>query len=93
MKPQFKGYRLIEGYPEFDYAYGAIQIREKVVNGAEPGTVLRQFNLLGVTDGIVMDLTNEGVAMISADAGRLADGKLTLTREEAASFTLNISQP
>jgi len=40
-----------------------------------------------------MDLTNEGVAMISADAGRLADGKLTLTREEAASFTLNISQP
>jgi cytochrome c551/c552 len=93
VKPQFKGYRLIEGYPEFDYAYGAIQIREKVVNGAEPGTVLRQFNLLGVTDGIVMDLTNEGVAMISADAGRLADGKLTLTREEAASFTLNISQP
>lgn len=91
-KPKFRGFRLIEGYPEFDYTYGAIRVREKIINGPEPGTVLRRFKLSGVTGDVTMDLSSEGTGSVSSDAGRMAGSKLRLTRTEASSFTLKISQ-
>lgn len=92
VKPEFRGYRLIEEYPEFDYAIGAIRIREKISDGSVAGTLLRQFKISGVTEMITLDLSSEGGARISSDVGNLTAGKLILTAAQAKSFTVKIDQ-
>lgn len=92
-QPKFHGYRLIAGNPEFDYAYGAIGIREKIVLDAATGTLQRHFKLSGVTSEVTLNLSSEGEGRVKADVGRMAGDQLTLTPTEAASFILKISQP
>ncbi|GAB5561090.1 MAG: hypothetical protein SynsKO_27370 [Synoicihabitans sp.] len=91
-KPEFRGYRLIDGYPEFDYEYGSIRIRERIVNDAATGSLQRHFNVSGITDEITLDLSSEGPGHLSSNVGQMAGKKLTLTPTEAASFILKISQ-
>ena len=90
-KPRYRGYRLIDGYPEFEYQIGNLKFRELVRNGAKPMSFERSFSISGATSDLVLDLSHEGNATFTADKGRISDNKLTLSAAEAANFTLTVS--
>ncbi|MFC7337302.1 c-type cytochrome [Haloferula chungangensis] len=89
--PDYRGYRLVEGYPEFDYSMGGVEIRELVRKARHAQAIERHFTTTGATNGLVLDLTHEGPGRITCDKGSIRDNKLTLTPAEAAAFTLTIS--
>lgn len=88
-QPDYLGYRLIEGYPEFHYRLGTLEIRELVSNGPKPGTVTRKFTLSSPSSA-TLDLTNEGKATLTSDQGTLKDGKLALSG--TTTFTLTLTR-
>lgn len=90
VQPEFLGYRLIEGYPEFHYKLGALEVRELVTNGSSKDSILRHFSLSGPVDSITLDLNYEGEVIISSDKGRLNGNLLTL--EGIQNFTLNLTR-
>ena len=91
VNPQFMGYRLIDGYPEFHYKHGNIEIWEKVSNGPSPGKIERAFTLSGINEAVFLDLSHSGDLVIKSNKGSF-DGKvLYLNPEQAKSFTLTLS--
>lgn len=93
LNPDYGGYRLIEGFPEFYYKIGAVEIREKITAGDLPGSVQRDFELSGVSGAVRLTLDGTGDAQISSDEGHMEGRLLTLTADQAKSFTLKIYQP
>ncbi|MFT6181189.1 MAG: cytochrome c551/c552 [Akkermansiaceae bacterium] len=91
-KPQFLGYRLVEKDPEFRYSLGNYEISELVSAGAGKKSVTRKFTIANVSEPLVLDLSNEGKATLTSDKGTLKEGGLTLTADEAKSFTLTITK-
>ena len=91
-KLQFRGYRLVDKNPEFYYTLGSIEIRELIAAGKDPESVIRRFTVTNVDRSLLFDLSHKGKATLSSDKGILKDGRLTLTAEEAKSFTLTITK-
>lgn len=92
-EPQFLGYRLRDdGSPEFAYTIGGIEVREGIRNGAEPGSLVREFHLSRPVDKLVLNLAQNTSARIASDRGTREGDTLTLTGDDTQSFTLMISK-
>ena len=91
---KFLGYRIVDGgYPEFNYRIGDIEVRELIKeHGGHPG-VERHFNLSGDLPEKTSFLTDEdsGAKYVSS-AGSWDAGRLTLSKEEAAAFTVTMME-
>ncbi len=48
--PVFKGYRLIDNVPEFEYIQGKAHVRVRIVPGAEPMTFVKHYAISGVDE-------------------------------------------
>jgi len=88
-KPSFLGYRLINGYPEFQYQIGEVQVRELI--GSESDVITRTFNLSGESSDQTLKLSPEG-GTLETSQGTLENGELTLTADQAKSFTLTLKK-
>ncbi|MGJ8691668.1 MAG: c-type cytochrome [Thalassotalea sp.] len=87
----FKGYRLINDLPEFFYQIADIVITEKISALANENAFIRQFKLMGVKTEVELDLSYLGNATVTASAGHWVNNKLTLTAQQAASFSIKVS--
>jgi len=90
-KPQFLGYRLINKIPEFHYRIGDVDIKEFLASNIRRGTFTRHFIIANHTGPLTLDLSGKGKATLTSNKGTLKNGVLTLTNEEAKSFTLKIT--
>lgn len=88
--PRFRGYRLVEGYPEFRYSLGEDLIRELIRPTNDGLGIVRQFSVL-TDEAVRVRLTPSPECRISVSTGQLAeDGSLQLTGAEAKSFAVTI---
>ena len=89
---QFKGYRLVEGYPEFHYLIGGITVYERIKPADQGRSLVRIFRMTGVTQTIwFLKRPDKGV-VISASKGKWQHDRLALTPEEASSFSITITE-
>jgi len=91
-KPQFRGYRLVGKDPEFRYSIGSYEICELISAGTGDGVITRQFTIAGLDRPLQLDLAAKGVAALTYDKGTLKKGILSLTADEAKSFTLTLTK-
>ena len=89
---QFRGYRLIDRYPEFHYTMNGIEVFELLKSRADGKGLIRTFRI-PKTDRIIWFICDpsDGISYQSS-AGKWIDGKLKLLPEEAVQFTLTMTQ-
>ncbi|WP_440874674.1 c-type cytochrome [Thalassotalea sp. PLHSN55] len=97
---KFLGYELIEGYPEFHYQAGNMEVKEKITLGSTPHSFKRSFQISGIhqqDDKISLDLShaNKGGASskIIASRGRLNNNILNLTATDVNNFSVEVVLP
>jgi len=92
-EPEFYGYRILQdGAPEFAYSIGEVEVRERIANGAEPGTFVRSFTLVPAVDELKIPLGETSESQVICDKGALETGLLTVSGDDTQSFTLTISK-
>ena len=77
---RFRGYRLIEAYPQFHYQVDGIDVYERIIPAKNKKGLTREFTI-GRVDRSMWLLAgqNPGVA-VSSTVGQFQDGKLSLPR-------------
>jgi mono/diheme cytochrome c family protein len=77
---QFRGYRLIDGYPQFHYQVDGVDVYERMIPAKSQKGLTREFTI-GRVDRSMWLLAgqNAGVA-VSSTIGQFQDGRLSLPR-------------
>lgn len=88
----FKGYQLIERYPEFHYTINGIAVYE-LIRPKEDGTGLTRSFRIPETDRTIWFIADpaDGVSYESS-AGKWINGKLSILPEEARRFTITMTK-
>lgn len=90
--PKYRGYRLIQGFPEFIYKVGDYEIRELIQASQGNLGITRKFAISPKVP-ITFKLTPDEAATYSSSAGTIAkDGTLKLTAKQAMKFQITISE-
>jgi cytochrome c551/c552 len=86
--PKFKGYQIKDGLPIFHYSLGNQEITE-TFTALDSGGINRAFTIFPLpAEDLVIRLPQSPKVNTICDKGILAKGKLILTPEQAARFTL-----
>ncbi|MGB0582029.1 MAG: c-type cytochrome [Limisphaerales bacterium] len=89
-RPAYKGYRLLDGYPEFRYRLGKHEIRELLKESGDKKGIVRTFSVKPAVP-MSFSLTPTELAVISSSAGTIAkDGSLKLSAKQSANFSITI---
>ncbi|MEN8775141.1 MAG: cytochrome c [Akkermansiaceae bacterium] len=90
--PKYKGYRLVEGYPEFLYKIGVHEVRE-LIRTSKVGTGITRKFFVSPRVPITFKLTPDEAAGYSSSAGTITgDGTLKLTAKQAMEFDITITE-
>jgi len=89
---QFKGYRLINGYPEFNYRVGNAEVFELNLSTKDGKGLLRQFRITGLEQPIWFVHDKEDGANYQSDKGVWTGYRLKLEPKDAASFTITMTK-
>ena len=89
---QYKGYCLIDRYPEFHYILNGMEVYELIREKADGNGLVRSFRIPH-TEQIVWFFTNreENAIEYESTAGKWKDGKLELSPAEAKEFTITMT--
>lgn len=89
---EYKGYRLVEKYPEFHYTLNGIDVYELIRPKADSAGLIRDFRIPH-SDRKVWFFTNRHDDAIEYEfsAGRYKDRKLELSPVEAKAFTITMT--
>jgi plastocyanin len=87
----YKGYRLMNRYPEFHYTVNGINVYEMVKPAADGNGLLRTFKIPDAVRPVWFVTDNRDGVTYKASAGQWQDGKLLLTVAEARNFTLTMT--
>jgi len=87
---QFHGYKIINGFPEFNYSIGQVNITEYVHSNSDRN-ILRKFTITGAHQGITLNLGEQNQTTASTSSGTISDNTLTLAGAETINFTLTLS--
>lgn len=89
-QPQFKGYRLVNRYPEFRYVVNGVDVRELIRPLASGRGLVRTFTLSPTNQSITFVASTQPGIRLTPSVGRLQNGEVRLplgTRQ----FTLTVS--
>jgi cytochrome c2 len=75
---RFKGYRIIDGFPQFHYQLNGVDIYERVVPAAQGDGITREFTLSTVESAAWFLADMETGVTFSSTLGDFEDGKLKL---------------
>lgn len=89
--PKFRGYRKVQGVPEFLYRIGPIDFTLRIEPGEVAGTALLHYTTSGPTDGLTLRFDPREALHLQPSAGRFSRGQLSLTAAEASAFTLTLT--
>lgn len=88
--PQFKGYRLVNRYPEFQYVVNGVEVHELIKPLATGRGLVRTFTLSPTNESITFVAGTQPGIQVRPSVGRLQHGEVRLpagTRQ----FTLTVS--
>ncbi len=89
--PEFEGYEMIDGRPQFEYTIGDVLVRE-VVEPTPDGTGLRRtFQLVGADQPVRFLTSPQDSARIEASAGTWDGTTLRLQPDEAQRFVITMT--
>ncbi len=86
---KFRGYRLVEKFPEFQFEVDGVPVRQRVSKASDTGVTL-EFEL-GPTKGDVWFVVPESsVANYSSTAGKLENGRLRVPGGPLVKFAVRL---
>lgn len=90
-KPKFRGYKLVDDYPQFIYEMGNIKVRELILP-AKTGTGLKiEYRLENLRQPVWYVQNQEDAIRVEASKGEWEEhNMLKLTPEQAKDFTISI---
>ncbi|GAB4016283.1 hypothetical protein GCM10028773_08890 [Spirosoma koreense] len=88
----FKGYRLIDRYPEFRYTVDGLAVAESIRPQPGGNGLLRRFKIVGATRSVRFVTDPDDGVVYRASAGKWENNVLVLTPREAREFTLTMTQ-
>ncbi|MEJ7692770.1 plastocyanin/azurin family copper-binding protein [Daejeonella sp.] len=89
---EFKGYRLIDKYPEFHYQLNGIDVYELIKPKEDGNGIVRHFRIPGVGNTVwFTSKSMNGSVEHTSSAGKWIDGKLKLTPQEARQFSITMT--
>jgi plastocyanin len=89
-KPQFRGYRLINKVPEFQYMIGDVAVRE-LIQPLHHGGLEISFHLENAKESVQYVIDPKSGASFTSSVGTFKDGILSLTPEQAKKFTISLT--
>ena len=89
---QFKGYRFIDGIPEFRFQLGNVEFREFIAKLPGKSGILRRFKVTGLDCGLEFHKDPLAGVEIASDKGIWEGDVLHLSNEEANAFTLELTE-
>jgi azurin len=89
-KIDFLGYQLIKGYPEFHYTVNGVAIFE-LIKENEKGGITQTFRIPKASRPLTILLPADGRVRYETSKGKVENGKLILSPNEARSFSISIS--
>ncbi len=88
---KYRGYRLVERYPEFRYEVDGVEVRE-LIKAQHHGGIEATFAIGNAKGPVFYVADPEGGATLAASVGKFASGVLQLTAEQARNFTVTLSE-
>lgn len=85
---EFKGYRLIDGYPEFHYTINGMNAYEIIHAKPDGSGLIRTFRIPGAGKTIWFAFNSGDGVNYSCSKGKWVNGKLKLTSAEAQEFII-----
>ncbi len=90
--PEFKGYRLVDKFPEFHYVVNGHDIYELIVPKEDGNGLVRKFRIPDAKSTVwFMSKAVNGSATYESTAGEWIDGKLKLTPGQARDFSVTMT--
>ena len=90
---KFRGYRMIDGIPEFHYELGGSDVRERITMAPDGKGLVRTLRIGGGRTAPVRFYTEPDAGVLyQSSAGRWDGHVLQLTTQEAREFTLTMTE-
>ncbi len=83
--PDFKGYRFVDGQPQFTYGFGALSVTEAI--SSTPEGLQIQLQITGAKEGVKLYLPSK----VQSQVGQRDGDYLTVSAAEAADLQLTIA--
>lgn len=88
---RFRGYRVVDRYPEFRYDVDGVEVRE-LIKAQHHGGIEIAFTIAGAKAPVFYVAEPDGGAAFASSAGSFEKGVLALTAEQARSFTITLAE-
>ncbi len=89
---KFKGYRLINRYPEFRYTINGIEVFELIQSNGDGTALIRTFKIPATPKPIWFDFKPGDGVNYTSSTGEWVNGKLKLLPDQARQFTITMKQ-
>ncbi len=91
-KPSYFGFKLADGIPEFYYSSGRIGVRERITISEDGKVLMQHFAIENAPGNVQLVLPEDWKDRLTVGKGTTVKGRfLTLSKSEAADFTLSYS--
>lgn len=87
----FKGYRLINHYPEFHYQWDGVDVYELIKPDTAGSGIVRSFRIPKLTTPLWFVNVDSGRAAVSSPSGSWQKNALQLSTDEAKQFTIEVT--
>ena len=88
---EFRGYSLVNSYPEFHYTVNDIDVFELIIPRDDGKGLIRKFRIPEAKDDVWFTCNTESASVeYEVSAGTWVNGKLKLSADEAKSFSVNM---
>lgn len=89
---KYKGYRLINRYPEFKYTFNGTDVYELIHPKEDGSGIIRTFRIPGSNQKVFFYCETQDDVECKASKGKWENGRLILSPQEAQKFTITISK-
>ncbi len=90
--PRWRGYRLVNGYPEFMYTLDGVEATELIRPRPGVSGVEIAYKIRPASSSVFLVFDPDAGASIESSAGKWEGSVLTLTADEAAHFSITLTE-
>jgi len=90
--PRWHGYRLVHGYPQFQYSLDGVEVSELVRPRPGGAGLEISFEIPSASGPVYLAIDPEGGASVASSAGKWNGALLTLAPNEAGHFTVTLTE-
>ncbi len=88
---EFRGYSLVNKYPEFHYTINGIDVFELILPREDGKGLIRKFRIPEANDNVWFSSSSGSASIVyEVSAGTWINGKLKLSTEQAKDFSINM---